>query len=59
VTWRDCCPPELEPKCGGISQAPDHAEFSLKSNASLVLFAVKEGFISKDPDVVYARGKVS
>jgi len=31
------------------------AEFNLKSNADLVLFAVKEGLISIDPDVLYAR----
>ena len=31
------------------------AEFNLKSNADLVLFAVKEGLISIDPNVLYAQ----
>jgi len=35
------------------------AEFNVKSNAGLVLFAVKKGLISIGPDIVYAEQKVS
>jgi DNA-binding NarL/FixJ family response regulator len=35
------------------------AEFSLKSNADLVLLAVKKGLIAINPNVRYSDGKVS
>jgi hypothetical protein len=35
------------------------AEFDVKSNAGLVLFAIKKGLISIDPDIVYAERRVS
>jgi DNA-binding NarL/FixJ family response regulator len=49
----------LSPKTVEFHKHQIMAEFNLKSNAALVLFAVKEGLISIDPDVVYAQRKVS
>jgi DNA-binding NarL/FixJ family response regulator len=35
------------------------ADFNLKSNAGLILFAVKKGLISIDKDILYGERRVS
>jgi DNA-binding NarL/FixJ family response regulator len=49
----------LSPKTVEFHKHQIMAEFNVKSNAGLVLFAVKRGLISIDPDYGYAENKVS
>ena len=49
----------LSPKTVEFHKHQIMAEFDVKSNAGLVLFAIKKGLISIDPDIVYAERRVS
>jgi DNA-binding NarL/FixJ family response regulator len=49
----------LSPKTVEFHKHQIMEEFDLKSNAGLVLFAVKEGLVAIDPDIVYAPRRVS
>ncbi len=50
---------DLSPKTIEFHKRQIMVEFNLKSNADLVLFAVKQGLISIDPEVHYAQRKAS
>ena len=49
----------LSPKTVEFHKHQIVTEFDVKSNAGLVLFAIKKGLISIDPDIVYAERRVS
>ena len=50
---------DLSPKTVEFHKHQIMAEFDVKNNASLVLFAVKKGLISIDKDILYGERRVS
>jgi DNA-binding NarL/FixJ family response regulator len=49
----------LSPKTVEFHKHQIMSEFNVKSNAGLVLFAIKKGLISIDKDILYSEQRVS